>query len=246
MTTYDSNFFEYVNSGAIGSAEQILPLLLSELEITSVLDVGCGLGAWLSVWNKLGTEDIKGLDGDYVNRDQLLISKDSFIPCCLSKEFNLQRRFDLVQSLEVGEHLSKESAALFVGSIVNHGDLILFSAAPKGQGGDEHVNEQDYEYWRCLFAMHDYVAIDYLRPLIINNKRIEPWYRYNLFLYVSAERIEDLPDKIKKFRMHDREPLRDISPLLYKIRKKFVCILSVAMMTRLAKIKEFIITRIRI
>lgn len=245
MVLYDSAFFSYVNTGAISSAEHILPLILNDLEITSVLDVGCGQGAWLSIWKKLGVNDICGIDGLYVDQESLLISKNSFIPYCLSDKFDLGRRFDLVQTLEVAEHLPKESAVGFIESIINHGDLILFSAATKGQGGDNHVNEQDYDYWRQLFAVHGYIVIDYFRLMIRDNKNIEPWYRYNLFLYVSSNRYDALPEKIKKCCVQDNVKLQDISPLHYKIRKRFVSFLPVWVMTKLAKIKEFFFTKIR-
>ncbi len=42
IAIYDDDFFKYVNSGAIISAEGMLPLLLDEIPIESVLDVGCG------------------------------------------------------------------------------------------------------------------------------------------------------------------------------------------------------------
>ena len=212
MTTYDSAFFKYVNTGAISSAQQLLPLLLNELKIESVLDVGCGQGAWLLVWKKLGVNDLVGIDGDYIDRESLLVPDESFIPLCLSDGFDLGRRFDLVQSLEVAEHLPKGKSAKFVASIIKHGDLVLFSAAPKGQGGDNHVNEQYYEYWRTLFSSHGYIAIDYIRPLVLNNSNIEQWYRYHSFLYVSQERYESLPATMRRCRVKDNEKLRDISP----------------------------------
>jgi hypothetical protein len=34
--------------------------------------------------------------------------------------------------------------------------MVLFSAAPPGQGGEHHVNERTYEFWRGLFARHGY------------------------------------------------------------------------------------------
>lgn len=238
MTTYDATFFDYVNSGAIRSAKQLLPFLLRELKIGSVLDVGCGQGAWLSVWKKLGVQDVMGIDGNYVNRKHLLIPEASFVPRNLAKEFDLGQRFDLVQSLEVAEHLPAQSAAIFVDSLVKHGDLVLFSAAPKGQGGDNHINEQDYDYWRTLFAKHGYVAIDYLRPLIMSEEAIEPWYRYNPILYASPTCFETLPEVIRCSRVPDNEKLRDLSPLVYKIRKGLVKLLPVSVMTQLAKIKE--------
>lgn len=245
MITYDAIFFNYVNSGALQSAKLLLPFLLRELEIGSVLDVGCGQGAWLSVWKKLGIQDVIGIDGNYVDRERLLIPKTSFVPGNLAEKFDLGRRFDLVQSLEVAEHLPAQSAAVFVDSLVKHGDLVLFSAAPKGQGGDNHVNEQDYDYWRTLFAKHDYVAIDYLRPLIKTEEAIEPWYRYNPILYVSPACVETLPEAIQRSRIPDNEKIRDLSPLIYKIRKGLVRLLPVPIMTRFAKIKEHRVAKAR-
>lgn len=245
MSPYDTDFFNYVNSGAIKSAGRLLPLLLKALKIDSVLDVGCGQGAWLSVWKKLGVMDIIGLDGNYVDRNQLLIPEASFISCDLAEKFNLGRYFHLVQSLEVAEHLPEHSSTVFIDSLVKHGDLVLFSAAPKGQGGDNHVNEQNYDYWRAIFAKYGYVPFDYLRPLIKNQKTIEPWYRYNPILYVSSACIETLPEAILQSRVPDNEKIRDLSPLIYKIRKGFVGLLPVPTMTWTAKLKEYIVTKHR-
>jgi len=238
MATYDGTFFKYVNSGAIQSAQYLLPALLRDIEISSVLDVGCGEGAWLSVWQMLGTLDIQGIDGDYVDRDHLLIPPNRFLPHDLTKAFDLGRRFDLVQSLEVAEHLPEEYAACFISSLVRHGELVLFSAAAKGQGGDNHVNEQDYDYWRALFERHDYVPLDYLRPIVLTEHRIERWYRYNTILYASAARYRLLPEIVRRSRVPQNQKLRDLSPPLYKVRKAVVRLLPVAVMTLFAKIKE--------
>ena len=59
----------------------------------------------------------------------------------------MNRKFDLVLSLEVAEHLPSECAEAFVESLVNLGPVILFSAAIPYQGGENHVNEQWPEYW---------------------------------------------------------------------------------------------------
>ena len=134
MPKYDSSFFEYVNSGSLASAERLLPVLLDSLPITSVLDVGCGQGAWLSIWNKLGVEDVCGIDASYVDRSKLLVSDSLFQPLDLTTRFHMKRRYDLAQSLEVAEHLPKAIAPQFVDCLCAHSDLVLFSAAPPGQG----------------------------------------------------------------------------------------------------------------
>jgi SAM-dependent methyltransferase len=238
MTQYDDVFFDYVNSGALRSAKRFLPALLSKLNVSSVLDVGCGQGAWLSVWKDLGISTTVGIDGAYVNKDRLLCPRESFMEHDLSQPFDLGRRFELVQSLEVAEHLPAESAPAFVASLVRHGDVILFSAAPKGQGGDHHVNEQNYDYWRRLFARHDYVAVDFLRREVLSNAEIEPWYRYNSILYVAKTRLASLPDAVSRFVVADHLDIPDVSPLPYKLRKLVIRTLPVPVMTRLAKLKE--------
>lgn len=245
MPTYDNDFFKYVNSGAITSANEILPILVNAIPVTSVLDVGCGQGAWLSVWNKLGVTDLLGIDGDYVDRNNLLIDQSKFNSYDLSGGFELNRSFDLVQSLEVAEHLPESAAQGFVEKLIRYGDIILFSAAPKGQGGDYHINEQTYDYWRDLFTREGYQVFDYIRPLISGKNNIEPWYRYNIFLYISSNCIENLPHDIRRTLVPAGEKLSDISPLLYKVRKMLVRLLPVRVITAAAKIKERLITLIR-
>ncbi|MDQ8195569.1 methyltransferase domain-containing protein [Coraliomargarita sp. SDUM461004] len=245
MANYDSAFFDYVNSGALKSAEALLPILNEPLQPKSILDAGCGQGGWLTVWKKLGAHTVLGIDGDYVVREELLVEPSEFTPIDLSKPFNLERRFDLVQSLEVGEHLPTQSSADFIASLVKHSDFILFSAAARGQGGDSHVNEQDYDFWRKLFASHDYVAIDYLRPKIIDNQDIEAWYRYNPFLYVARNRVTELPQTLQDCIIPDDQALKDLSPALYQFRKSIVRLLPVSIATKIAKIKEAIVVKLR-
>jgi SAM-dependent methyltransferase len=240
MPSYDAAFFEYVNSGAVRSAQRLLPLLTRELRIGSVLDVGCGQGAWLSVWQKLGVAGI-GIDGAYVDTSRLLIPASCFLPRDLQQPFTLDRRFDVVQSLEVAEHLPAAHAADFIASLVRHGDLILFSAAPKGQGGDHHVNEQEYDYWRKLFAQHGYLALDYVRPLLHDEPSVEPWYRYNTLLYASSERLQTLPEAMRRTVIPVDQRIRDVSPPAYRVRKALIAALPVAVVTGIAKLKERVV-----
>ena len=130
---YNQRFFDYVSAGALRSAKGLLPLL-ADMEIKSVLDVGCGQGAWLSVWREFGVGDITGIDGNYVDVDRLKIPKEHFVVGDLRESFDLGRHFDLVQCLEVAEHLPAISARSLVASLTRHANLVLFSAAAKGQG----------------------------------------------------------------------------------------------------------------
>jgi hypothetical protein len=97
----------------------------------------------------------------------LLIPPRRFQAADLSKSFNVGRRFDLVQSLEVAEHLPVGNAEEFVGCLCAHGDVVQFSAAQPGQGGVGHLNERCPSYWAGLFSAQADVAYDCVRILVI-------------------------------------------------------------------------------
>ena len=67
-----------------------------------------------------------GVDGDYVSADRLVIPKERFAAFDLSEPIRLGRRFDLVQTLEVAEHMPASKAEIFMDSLVAHSDVMLF------------------------------------------------------------------------------------------------------------------------
>ena len=222
MYEYDAQFQEYTLAMSKRSAEVVIPILYEALRPTSVLDLGCGRGAWLRVWSEQGAGDVVGVDGDYVQPGDLVVEPVAFRASDLGERVDLGRRFDLVESLEVAEHLPERRAPGFVADLCRHGPIVLFSAAPPGQGGEQHVNEQPYEYWRALFAERGYEPFDFVRPRIESHPEVAPWYRYNVILYVHRSAIASLPADVKESRLAEGVPIRDVSPLLYKARKHII------------------------
>jgi SAM-dependent methyltransferase len=237
MSSYDQSFFEYVNASAGAAARRIVPLLQRQLAPSSVLDVGCGQGAWLALWHSHGVQDLFGVDGSYVDRGRLLFAPERFCAHDLRQPFDLGRRFSLVQCLEVAEHLPESSAEPLIDSLIRHGEVIVFSAAPPGQGGHEHVNERSYEYWRALFLHRGYLALDYLRPRILSDPAIDRWYRYNTLLYVSRDAVPRLSETLQASLLPPG-PVPDLAPLAYRIRKRLLSRVPVPLMTAIARMKE--------
>ena len=232
MYTYDTNYFNYINAGSTRSAELTLPVILRHFNVRSVADFGCGQGAWLAVWQKLGVVDIMGVDGPYIGAP--LIPESHITRTDLTASIDLGRRFDLVQSLEVAEHLPDRAATRFVQTLVSHGDLIFFSAAPPGQGGEYHVNERPYEFWRSIFREQGFALLDILRPQIQGLKAIEPWYRFNALIYVRKSLLPSLSKEIQAFEVPDADPVKDVSPPVYKLRKFFIGLFPVSVVTQAA------------
>jgi 2-polyprenyl-3-methyl-5-hydroxy-6-metoxy-1,4-benzoquinol methylase len=82
-----------------------------------------------------GVHDICGVHRDYVSRSQLLIPDELFRAADLARPLALGRRFDLVQSLEVAEHITPAASEAFVENLARHAErFVLFSAAPPGKG----------------------------------------------------------------------------------------------------------------
>lgn len=179
------------------AAKVIVPVLTKWFNPKSVIDIGCGTGTWLAIFKEYGVNEILGVDGDYVNRDQLTIPEVKFLPKNLEQQLQLDRTYDLVVSLEVAEHLSEVTAQVFIDSLCGLGDTILFSAAITAQGGQNHINEQPPAYWIQMFEKKGYELFDVLRPIFWKNSKVDWWYRQNMMIFTknttAKQKLKDLP-----------------------------------------------------
>ena len=173
-----------------------------------------------------------------MDQEALLVPKASFVATDLSQHISLGRTFDLVQSLEVAEHLPAAAAEQFVDNLVAHAAVVLFSAAVPGQGGEHHVNERPYSYWRRLFSDRGYAMFDLVRPFLNDCRIVEPWYRFNTFVYIARDRVATLPRETHPFRIDSEDPIPDVSPLSYRVRKMAIRMLPLRAVTGLATLKK--------
>jgi hypothetical protein len=184
---YDQEFLKLIRAGSLRSARVVVPLVMDLVAPRSIVDVGCGSGAWLSVFAAAGVRDLIGLEGSPVDPQISDVQPSVIQVCDLSKPFYLNRGFDLAVSLEVAEHLPEDSAASFIESLTQLAPVILFSAAIPGQTGVGHVNEQWPTYWCGHFSKFGFKVCDCLRDRLWLDRRVEWWYRQNLLLFVRAQ-----------------------------------------------------------
>lgn len=212
---YSERYFKQFETIAYLSAKEIIPLVLELVKPKSVTDVGCGTGTWLSIFKEMGTTDLLGIDGGYLDQKMLQIPLKQFLAHDLKKPININRQFDLVVSLEVAEHLSQDCAQDFIDSLVRLGPVVLFSAAIPHQGGVGHLNEQWPKYWADLFRKYNYAVVDCLRERIWDNPKIGWWYAQNILFYVQKEKINNYPFLKQDFRTEKSAPSALVHPRCY-------------------------------
>jgi len=190
ISRYNREFFTHQN-GALRSARRMLPIVFDLTRPRTMVDVGCGIGAWAKAAKELGCV-ITGLDGDWVPRDQLLIDEREFVASDLSAPAPLSTQFDIAVSLEVAEHLPSGVAERFVRFVTSLAPVVLFSAAVPWQRGTGHVNEQFPAYWAELFQRCGFAPLDVIRPRCWYDQEIEFYYRQNVLLFVTQSHIVDV------------------------------------------------------
>lgn len=125
----------------------------------------------------------------------MMIPEECFCAADLSQKYDAEKRYDLAISMEVAEHLPPESSDIFVSNLCGSSDVVLFSAAHPGQGGDGHINEQPIEFWIKKFESHHYRPIN-IKQYFQDNRKIETWYKENMIMFVKENCDRDIEDRL--------------------------------------------------
>ena len=197
---YNAEFYDENLQRQTTDARHIVAAITSFVKPESVIDIGCGVGLIANTFRDFGAAEVFGVDGDYVDRNNLQLDAEHFIPHDLTKQFIAKRRYDLALSFEVAEHLDEQYATVFVDTLCSLSDIVVFSAAVPYQGGISHVNEKPQSYWARLFEVNGYVPIDCIRPLIWNNPDVSDYYKQNIILYYrrDAENVLVLSEYVQR------------------------------------------------
>jgi len=150
---YNKDYYELVDAMAARSVRPMAESMVRELAPKSVADVGCGTGALLAEFTARGLEgwglEYSAAGLEFCRQRKLAVEKFDLTTGIPTSP----RRFDLVVSMEVAEHVAAEFAGRLVDTLTRLADTAVFTAAVPGQGGGtEHVNEQPHDYWIGKFS----------------------------------------------------------------------------------------------
>src|SRR5215212_10034806 len=82
---FSGDYFSWQGERAVTSARSVVPLLLELVRPRSVVDVGCGSGAWLQVFAEHGVTDAVGIDGPYVEPASLRVPTEQYVAMDLER-----------------------------------------------------------------------------------------------------------------------------------------------------------------
>jgi len=140
---YEDSDRQYGHSFAVMAAT-----LVERYRPSRVTDIGCGSGAFGAQLLRHGVREVFGFDQ---SADAVALAKEHRLTGADVLDVTTAARVpvtaDVCTSFEVAEHVPGRYARHFCGLLAGAAPVVLMTAAPPGQGGHLHVNEQPAEYW---------------------------------------------------------------------------------------------------
>lgn len=128
-------------------------VLQNEFKPKILVDCGCGHGGISKEFLAHGCEDAFLFDG---SPDAVEIARSTGMKNVEQLDFAnaeaIPAKGDLAICLEVAEHIPTPYAGNLSRLLSNVAPILAFTAAPPGQGGHLHVNNQPQSYWIDLFS----------------------------------------------------------------------------------------------
>jgi hypothetical protein len=181
-----------------------------------VVDVGCGVGSWLAVFEGAGVGAVLGIEGEHLDKRYLKVDPDKILTANLSGPVQLPRRFDMALCLEVGGFIRSDRADHLIDTLTSAAPVVVFSAPIPFQDNIAVQPTQRWpDYWAELFARRDFVPLDCLRREIWHLDDIAFWYRQNTVLYVRREHLQHDERLRRAHEQYPGPPIPLVHPTLY-------------------------------
>lgn len=210
-----NDFYEENGGGNYTDKEKWMPFfdgiaekLIALFNPKTVLDAGCALGYLVSSLRKRGVEAY-GID---ISNYAINNADDEIKPfckvCSLTDEIpaDFPKKFDLIVTIEVLEHLFPEEGAKAIKNLCSMTDTIIFTSTPDDITDKTHVNVQKSEYWAEIFAKNSFYRdlvqkVDFICPwaALFNKKNnfSRIIFDYELNMRVEKMQITEANEKLE-------------------------------------------------
>ena len=105
---YTPDFYSEIGEGSYSSAMILLPTIFERQKPRSVIDVGCGAGAWTAAIVDFGVPKVVGVDGPWIANAKRFRPGLDIRMQDLEQSLEIDDHFDLCLCLEVAEHLTPQ------------------------------------------------------------------------------------------------------------------------------------------
>ena len=172
-------FWDEAQESAYYFDQPLASELASIFKGSSVADFGCGAGAYVNYFISQQIEAF-GCDGNPHTEE---LSGGSCKVIDLTEDFDLNKKFDWVLSLEVGEHIPRKYQKTYLNNLDKHADkgIILSWAVPR-QLGIGHVNLRTNEYVKNIFSKLGYKNNQALEDKLRKISTLE-WFENTIMVF---------------------------------------------------------------
>jgi SAM-dependent methyltransferase len=149
---YSEIYYNGIESANSHAYELLAETLNEVFQPKSVVDVGCGSGGISAALRDSGVGEIYPFDFSQASVD--MTRKRGFTSARrldLTQAKEIPETADLCLCLEVAEHIPRKFERHLVALLSRVAPVLIFTAAPPGQGGHLHVNLRSQDHWKQLF-----------------------------------------------------------------------------------------------
>jgi SAM-dependent methyltransferase len=149
---YSETYYNGIESANSHAYQLLAETLAGLFQPRSAADVGCGSGGISAALRDSGVEKIYPFDFSQASVD--MTRKRGFTNAQrldLTQAENIPATADLCLCLEVAEHIPRKFERHLVSLLSRVAPVLIFTAAPPGQGGHLHVNLRSQDHWKQLF-----------------------------------------------------------------------------------------------
>ena len=199
---YNSDYYENYNGASYGRNSQWLQFfgniadnIIDTINPETVLDVGCAYGLLVEALRDRNCEAY-GID---VSEHALSNSRSDIRPFlnCSSILEPLNKKFDLIVSVEVIEHIKEVDCDILIGNMCDAADKILISSIPDDFDDPTHFNVQPPTYWVKKFSEFGFEPVinydaGYLTPYAILFRKSKKTLNSDIHSLFGEKKFQDL------------------------------------------------------
>lgn len=156
---------------------QLCEAMIASFPVRTVADIGCGRGDYTRAFREANVF-CRGFDGNPLTKE--------LCDACEIRDFSEPQDigvFDLVVSLEVGEHIPAEYESIFLDNICKASkEYVCLSWAIEGQEGTGHVNCQNNGYIINEMQRRGF-EIDWEHTEYLREKSTLSWFKNTIMVF---------------------------------------------------------------